>query len=450
MKKINIRKFTAAALVTIMLATTLSGCAQSGNDGKSSGTGATTKAAETKADGTTAAPKTGEKVTLKFENFSSAGDNEKYLKEMIAAFNVEYPDTTIELQTIGYNDYFSQLMAKISSGNAPDVFELNYENFVSYANKDALYQLDDIITSTGFDKTKYNPNALSAYAANGKQFGVPNSFSNVLMFYNKDLFDKAGVAYPTADWTWKEQLEAAKKIRALDKDTFGIYQPVTFNELFKVAKQNGGSLFNADMTAYTIDTPENIETVQYMVDRVIKDNVMPTAEQMAGMGDGDLFKAGKLGMLLTGVWMIPDFTTNADFKWDIAVEPGNKEKATHFFANGYCLSKNTKAPEAAFNFISYITSDPKSVEIRLGAGWELPPVSDKAVIEKYQSLTPPDNRAAVFESLNYLVTPPVIEKYAEFQDIMGKYLEEALTKKTAVPEALKNCQKELQEKIPLQ
>lgn len=448
MKNLQTNKFrtiASLALAATMVAAILSGCGNATSSKSDNGAVTTPKAATT----TAADSAKKENVTIKFENFSSSGDNEKYLKEMIDAFTADNPTTKIELQTVGYNDYFSQLMAKISSGNAPDVFELNYENFVSYASKDALYNLDEIITSTGFDKTTYNQNALSAFSAQGKQFGVPNSFSNVLMFYNKDLFDKAGVAYPTNDWTWKDQFDAAKKIRALGKDTYGIYQPVTFNELFKVAKQNGGSLFNADMTQYTIDTPANVETVQYMVDRVIKDNVMPTAEQMAGMGDGDLFKAGKLGMLLTGVWMIPDFTANTDFKWEVAVEPGNKEKATHFFSNGYCLSSGTKNAEAAFEFVSYITSNPKAVEIRLAAGWELPPVSDPAVIEKYQSLTPPDNRKAVFDSLNYLVTPPVIEKYAEFQDIMGKYLEEALTGKTAVPEAMKNCQKELQEKIPL-
>ena len=76
-----------------------------------------------------------------------------------------------------------------------------------------------------------------------------------------------------------------------------------------------------------MDTPENIETLQYMVDMQQKTNVMPTEEQMAGMGDWDLFESGRLGMIVTGIWAFPEYTNNCDFDWDIVVEPGHTQKA---------------------------------------------------------------------------------------------------------------------------
>lgn len=390
-----------------------------------------------------------QKVTLKFEQFSGSGDTEEYLKKMIEEYNKVYPNVTVELQTIGYNDYFNQLMAKVAGGSAPDIYELNYENFVSYAKKGVLLPLDDIIKETGFDTSKYNAMALNAFKVDNTQYGLPNSFSNVLLFYNKDLFDRAGVDYPTNDWDWNDVLEAARKIRALDENTFGYYRPVTFNELYKAVKQNGGNLFNDDMTQFTINTPENRETVQYMVDMVKKYNVMPTEEQLAGMGDWDLFKAGRIGMIVTGVWAFNDFAKNCDFEWDVAVEPGNKAKATHFFSNGYVISKDTKVADTAFEFASFISSSKEAVQIRLDAAWELPPVTDQDILDQYKKMTPPSNRQAVFDSLDYLVTPPVIEQFQEFQDIVAKHLNNILSGDATVEEALDACQKEVEATIKL-
>lgn len=103
---------------------------------------------------------------------------------------------------------------------------------------------------SGLDET-----ALSAFNVGGKQYGLPGNFSNVVLVYNKDLFDQAGVAYPTADWTQDDLQAAAEAIRALGDDIFGIYQPITYNEFYKVAAQYGGSLLNEDLTEFTINSP---------------------------------------------------------------------------------------------------------------------------------------------------------------------------------------------------
>lgn len=443
MKKVKLISILLAML--IMCTLMFSGC-QNGDkvaDTKSDGEG-TTSESNDNSDSSNS-----KKVTLKFEQFSGSGENEEFLKQMITEYKKAYPNVEVKLQTIGFNDYFTQMMAKISAGQAPDVFELNFENFVTYAKKDVLMPLDDIIKEADYDFSIYNQKALNAFVIDNKQYGLPNSFSNVLLFYNKDLFDKAKISYPTNEWTWDDTIEAAEKIRSLDKTIFGFFRPVTFNEFYKVVKQNDGALFNDDMTQFTVNRPENIETLQFMVDALLKSNVMPTEEQLAGMGDWDLFKAGRLGMLTTGVWAIPDFTRDCDFDWDIAIEPGNKQKATHFFSNGYVISKDTKNAETAFEFASFLTSSKEAVDIRLDAGWELPPVSDAEVIEKYKTMTPPENRQAVFDSIDYLVTPPVIEQYKEMEDLFNKYLTEASTGKTSVEDALDKCQKELEEKITL-
>ena len=178
-------------------------------------------------ESTAASEASNEPVTITFAQYSGSGDNEQYLQQMVDNYMKENPNVTIDLQTYGYDDYFTQMTAKVSGGQAPDVFELDYQNFVSYAKKGALMPLDDILTKDGIDTSIYNDMALKAFSADGVQYGVPDSFSNVVLIYNKDLFDQAGIDYPTDDWKWEDAMAAAEKIRALGDNIFGYYHPST-------------------------------------------------------------------------------------------------------------------------------------------------------------------------------------------------------------------------------
>lgn len=388
-------------------------------------------------------------TTIKFMNFSSSGGNEKYLEEWKKLFEKQNPDIKVEIETVGFGDYFTKLATVIAGGNAPDVYELNYENFTTYSSRGILYNLDSLINNAKLNTSIINSNALEAFQSNGVQYGLPYSFSTVVLIYNKDLFDRAGVSYPTDSWKWEDVLNAAQKIRNLDPMIFGLYQPITFNELYKMVQQNNGSLLNQDGTRFTLNTPENIETLQYMVDRVLKYNVMPTDAQLAGIGDWDLFMSGRLGMIITGSWAFPTFKENVDFDWDITVEPGNTKKATHFFSNGLVISKDTDNPEAAFKWLSFLSTSKEVAESRVKANWELPVALYPDIIELYKSDFPPKNKDAVFDSLNYLVTPPKLEEFQKVADIVDKHLEAARYGVKSPKQALDDAQAELERTITL-
>ena len=152
-------------------------------------------------------------VHVKFMNFSSAGDNGQYLEEMKAIFETQNPGIKIDIETIGFGDYFTKLMTLIAGNNAPDAFELNYENFYTYAKKGALMNLNNEMEQANFDKANINEMALKAFQMDSDQYGLPFSFSNVILIYNKELFDQAGSEYPTLDWKWADVQTAAEKIR---------------------------------------------------------------------------------------------------------------------------------------------------------------------------------------------------------------------------------------------
>lgn len=433
------KKIISFILMGAMLVSALTGCGTKSTDATKEQNGETAKES---VDVSETEP-VEEAVEITYANFNASGGNEETLQNMYNAFHEQYPNITVNIETIGYDDYFTQMQTRVAGGTAPDCYELNIENFAAYANKGALAEL------TGIDTSGYNSTALNAFQVDGKQYGVPGNFSNVVLIYNKDLFDQAGVSYPTADWTWDDAMEACEKIHALGDDIYGIYQPITFNEFFKVAAQYGGSILNEDKTEFTINSEENLNAATMMIEKVTKSNVQPNETQMGGLGDWDLFESGRLGMIPTGIWAFGTFTDACDFNWDICVEPAGTKRATHFFSNALVVNAVSEKKEAAATWINWLASSDESAQMRIDAGWDLPAINNEDVLSQYLEITPPENRQAVFDSLNDLVVAPIIEDYSLMADIITDKLTLASNGEISIEDALNQAQEECTAQISL-
>lgn len=392
----------------------------------------------------TEAPETMEPVTITYFTFSAAPDHLEDLDEMIAIFEGENPSITVNVETAAWDDYFTLLQTNIAGGVAPDVFELNYENFVSFASKGSLLDQTAVADADDtYDADVFYERALDAFNYNGMQEGLPETFSTVVLFYNKDLFDAAGVGYPEADWTWDDAVAAAEQLTDADAGVWGLFSPVQFWEFYKKAAQNECEFFNKDMTEVLLDSPACVEAVETMVS-FANEGIMPSAEQMGGVSDGDMFANGQLGMLVSGIWMFGAFA-DTTFEWDIQVEPGMVKQATHFFANGLSISADTEHPEEAWAWAKFFSSSPDMANMRVTTGWELPTLTDDSLFDDYLAISPPENRQAVFDSLNYSIVPPVIERQNELQDTVNLYLEKVVLGEMSAQEALDAASAEIAE-----
>ena len=199
MKKRTLLSLLAGLLVISLIGTA---CTDSASEATGSQAPENTQSQETE-------DPSGEPVTITYCNFNASGGNEETLQRMYEAFHEEYPNITVEIETIAMADYFTQMQTRVVGGTAPDCYELNIENFASYANNGVLAEI------TGVDLSSLDETALSAFNVNGTQYGLPGNFSNVVLIYNKDLFDQANIDYPNADWTQEDVQEAAGAIRAL-------------------------------------------------------------------------------------------------------------------------------------------------------------------------------------------------------------------------------------------
>lgn len=412
-------KRAAWTLVTgAALAVTLTACSQGSatNDSRAG-------------DGSSDAP-----VTVSYMNFSANGGHEEDLTAIVDAFEAENPTITVKVETVPYDDYFTKLQTAVAGGTESDAFELNYENFVTYASNGSLAELTDV------DSSVYKPSLLDAFSQDGTQLGLPESFSNVVLYYNKGLFDAAGIPTPTGDWTWADVQAAAEKLTNKDAGVWGNYQPISFYEFYKALAQSGGEFFNADKTKATFSSPEGVEAATWLVQK--SGTTMPTEADGAGTPDYDanLFKAGKLAMWVNGIWNFSSVGEAADLDWDIVVEPGNTQKASALFTNGVAVSSKSKQKEAAQKWIEFLTSSDAMVDTRLKSSWELPAIADEAKVQSYLDVTPPANRQAVFDSLDAVVLPPVIESQQEMQDIVTEELGNAAAGRKSVDQALKDAQ----------
>jgi multiple sugar transport system substrate-binding protein len=424
------KKSLTAVLAAGMAVSLIAGCGSSGTKDTGTKDSAGTNqsnpspAAETKQEPQKAP------VTLKFMQYTASGSQEQTLADMVKAFENAHPDIKVQVDVVDFNNYYTKLNTQIASGDAPDVFEVGYENFVTYAAKNTVKDLTPIIAKdTAFKPDIFKGLAYDAFKYQGKQYGLVEDFSDVVLFYNKDLFDKKQVKYPDASWTWKDELDAAQKLTDAKNGIWGTYAPIQFYEFYKTIAQNGGSIWSADGKP-TVNSKENIEALNWMLDKARKYKVSPPLnDDTFNQPDADLnaFKSGKLAMLRGGIWNFARFA-DAPFKWDIALEPGNTKKAHHFFADGLVVSEKSKNADAAWTFIKFMSSDPAVVNLRIEKNWSVPALSDEKVMDAYFKQTPPESKKVVMEALDTLVLPPVgpiPDKWNDLTKAVGDELDKA-------------------------
>lgn len=384
--------------------------------------------------GTTSNGGNGGDVTVTYTNFISNGGNEDNLATIVAAFEQENPGITVDVTTLPYADYFTALQTDLAGGTVADVFDIEYANYAAYQANGVLAPLE------GIDTSPYQASLAEAYATDGVSYALPSSFSNVVLYYNADLFDAAGLDYPTSDWTWADEETAAEALTDADAGVFGDYQPISYHEFYKTVAQAGGQFLSDDGSAVAFNSPQGIAAARWLVEK--SGTVMPTAEQGAGTPDFDtnLFADGKLAMWHTGIWMFGALA-DAPFAWDIAVEPGDTQHASAMFSNAVGVSAGSDDIEAATKWAQFLTSSDVMVSTRLDAGWELPPVADESLLAPYLDEDEPANRQAVFDSLeNVALAPSIGENQAQMQDIVTEELTEAAAGRKTVEDALASAE----------
>lgn len=297
--------------------------------------------------------------TIRYSTWGSVAEKE-INEAIIAAFEEENPGCKVELEYIP-DQYTQKIDTMFLGGEAPDVIYGHPHYFAGWAANGLLMNLNDM-----FEQEKdffYGPDFTTSmydmFKYKGDHVGTINGHDSFLLFYNKTLFDEAGVAYPTEDWTWDDFVAAGQK---LTKETeSGKQYACTFDEynLNAILYSFGGDLYD-DMnnpTKVVADSPDTVAALQFIQDCISKYGIAPDTKDLKQVGGS--FQTGKIAMEITGAWAVATNARIEDFEWDCAMVPlreGYPRRVSAYYA-GYAVNAATQNPELAKAFAKYFQSD---------------------------------------------------------------------------------------------
>lgn len=300
-------------------------------------------------------------------------NQEPGLKQIMADFTEETGIKT-DIQITPWKDYWTMLEAATTGGNMPDVFWMHSQQVGTYAQyDDVLLDLTDKIEkSDKIDLDKYQQDIVELYQNEyGKQIGVPKDVDTAAVWYNKDMFDEAGIPYPTADWTWDDFRSIAKQLTKEDGSQYGTaMKPGSDQESwYGTIYANGGYVISDDKKKSGFDDPKTLEACKYIED-IINDKSMPEYQVMADNETVALQEAGTVAMTFQGSWMVSELGVNDYLKEHIAIAPlPEGEKGAVSMCNGLAWSASAggEHTEEAWKLIEYLgTKEAQEKQAELG------------------------------------------------------------------------------------
>ena len=343
------KKVMALALASTMVFS-MAACGGSKDDGGSSDAGDSKK--EEKSEG-------GDTLSISIWDTNQ----EPGINEILADFTKETGIKT-KLTVVKWDEYWTMLEAGAQGGSLPDVFWMHSNESQRYMSSDMLLDLTDKIADSDLiDPANYPEDIWGLYTYDEKYYAVPKDVDTIALWYNKAMFDEAGLAYPTADWTWDDVTEAAKKLTKEDGSQYGLAVRNDNNQAgyYNLIYDNGGYIINEDKTKSGWDDPKTIEAME-VLEGWIKDGVMPPIETMSENGEDVLFQSGKAAMVLQGSWMLAAYRDNeyTAENCDVVELPKSAttgRRVSVYNGLGWAASANGKNTENAWKLIEYLGSE---------------------------------------------------------------------------------------------
>lgn len=292
-----------------------------------------------------------ETVTIRYLNFESLPEQQKMIREIISKFEKKHPGIKVKYD---FSPSPDKVLVEIAGGTAPDVFYGGNWNAPMLALKGAVENLMPFVEEDGVVLEDYFKITVDTFAYDGKLYCFPLHFSTTALFYNKDIFDKASVAYPDETWTWQDFLAAAKR---LTKDTNGdgrVDQYGTVGSMWPLwILENGGAVFNKDETRCLLSRRESVEAVQFFLDLYHKHRVTPGLELGKDRELSNMFMTGKIGMFLSATAYTTAFQNIKGFDWGLAPIPMGKKRISGLAVGGLYIPQQSKHKKEAWEFVKF-------------------------------------------------------------------------------------------------
>lgn len=351
-----------------VLSVLLAGVMAAGMAGCGSSSGTTANSADESTE-TTDAVDTSEEASTETETASTAesievsfwcnftGSDGDVLREIVQEFNESNTDNiTVSVDIMDYSTLLTKLPASVSTGTGPSFILAGIELINEYATNDMLEDIGDFWEATGTNKDNFYENVLAKSYVDGTQYGVPMQYNLQYLYYNKDMFEAAGLDPDAPPATFEELEEYAKALTDNSKGTYGIALPTDYGYYVQYLWGNGGDVINTSTDENLLISDENKETLQWIQDLAVA-GVSPSGITAAEADT--MFQSGQVAMEMAGPWNI-NALNNLGMNYGIAAIPAGSDGA--YSAEGGCCWMLTKGADdatrnAVYKFMAYWLSD---------------------------------------------------------------------------------------------
>ncbi|MFN8495528.1 MAG: sugar ABC transporter substrate-binding protein [Caldilineaceae bacterium] len=373
-------------------------------------------------------------------------------EEFDKQFNGKHGDLNVIGENTPWGEFRNKYMTQAAAGALPDLLYCQFAWAQQFIQQGSFVNLQPYIDKqTDFNLDDFTKPSLVSYKKNGDLYLVPYDEGPLLLYWNVDMFDAAGIPHPTVDWTMDNLLEAAQKLTKGE----GVNKVFGFDGLpGPDGSMNANYLYPWDAKFWNepeenechLDTPEAIGALQWWVDFRLKHHVTPTPAEWGSLGGGwNGFVAGKVAMFQQGTWYTPALVKDAKFKWDLWHWPkGPKKQTTSSMGSGYAITKDSKKPDQTWVYLNDYLSKDGQIFMWASTGRGSP--ARKSAWDAYfESPHAPPSAKVVLEILNSYAVHDVLDTVngPEITQVAGQTWDLVLLGQMPVDQAVKKITEDL-------
>lgn len=396
--------------------------------------------------GTTAEDTTNSSAGTKLSvlNWGST-EEEKIANDAINRFKVVNPDVEVEQTCVpvdSWSDFIQKWTVMITSGEAPDVINLGLEGAKMAVSNDLLLPLDDIVAGDPELlklKGEYAPSLLEGFSDGGTLYGLPGGTQTMVMYFNKDIFDKKGVAYPKDGWTWDDFMETAKALT--DKSVYGYGLSNSYFQLTPWWTTNSAYPVSEDYSKPTLTSEGMIESVTYLK-KLVDAGVTPDP---ISSDVYTMFSSGQVAMVGAGRWVLNTWRDAGMKNFDCVQWPQKTKAGSVYGGSAWTIGSNSKNQKLAVALLKEMVSNETLTAVAAG-GQQIPPTEILANNPGIMG-TVPDNIGGLWKAVT--ISSPVAAPifYGNLEQSLIRATENVFSGSMPVKDAMNKAQSEVEAAI---
>lgn len=362
------------------------------------------------------------------------------LLQLIREFENENPDIKVEITDLTWSEGHQKIVVAFGSGNPPDVLELGSDWVPEFFHRNVLWEVTKEASEISQDYLMWEPVKLG-----DKYFGFPWFLDTRVIFFNKDLMKRAGLAPESPPKSWPEFLNACRRVNDLAENVYGFgansaERHRLYKKFLPFLWSNRGKVLSDDGESSLLSSPEALEALEFYL-KLVEVGKLDTQRNL-----DEAFMRGDIGFIFSGGWLLremPKVAPNLNYGVTFIPSPGGAGPGVSFAGGEYLvISNESEHKEEALKLIEFLVKSDNALLLckSIGSGF---PAAKVAEEELYHRGDP--HLKVFYEQLRNSRPSPVHAKWVYIEEIIEKTVEQAMYGKKAPRQALKRAQKEIEE-----